>query len=115
MSYLPLAHIYERVNHLQFIYRGIGIGKSLSCASCCLSRLPDWTCPHYYVCAGFYSGDVLRLVEDIQLLRPTLFFSVPRLLNRIYDKVGNPGRKGGGQERGVHTCLMRPLAGQPLR
>ncbi len=37
--------------------------------------------------AGFYGGDVLRLVDDLQALRPTLFASVPRLFNRIYDKI----------------------------
>jgi long-subunit acyl-CoA synthetase (AMP-forming) len=30
---------------------------------------------------------VLELLEDIQELRPTIFSSVPRLWNRIYDKV----------------------------
>ena len=29
------------------------------------------------------------LIEDIQNLRPTIFISVPRLLNRIYDKITN--------------------------
>lgn len=33
------------------------------------------------------SGNVLELLEDIQELRPTIFASVPRLWNRIYDKV----------------------------
>jgi long-subunit acyl-CoA synthetase (AMP-forming) len=33
------------------------------------------------------SGNVLELLEDIQELRPTIFSSVPRLWNRIYDKV----------------------------
>ena len=32
-------------------------------------------------------GNVLELLEDIQELRPTIFSSVPRLWNRIYDKV----------------------------
>jgi len=36
---------------------------------------------------GFYSGDVKELLNDIQYLRPTYFASVPRLLNRIYDRV----------------------------
>lgn len=36
---------------------------------------------------GFYGGDIKLLVNDIQELRPTVFVSVPRLLNRIYDKV----------------------------
>ena len=37
---------------------------------------------------GFFRGDIKLLIEDIQVLKPTLFLSVPRLLNRIYDKVG---------------------------
>ena len=36
---------------------------------------------------GFYRGDVKLLIEDIKALRPTMFVSVPRLLNRVYDKV----------------------------
>ncbi len=36
---------------------------------------------------GFFQGDVKLLVDDMQALKPTLFASVPRLLNRIYDKV----------------------------
>ncbi len=36
---------------------------------------------------GFYQGDVKLLIEDMQALQPTLFASVPRLLNRVYDKV----------------------------
>ena len=36
---------------------------------------------------GFFSGDILKLMDDIQTLRPTIFPAVPRLLNRIYDKV----------------------------
>ena len=36
---------------------------------------------------GFFQGDVKQLVDDIHELRPTIFVSVPRLLNRVYDKV----------------------------
>ena len=42
--------------------------------------------------AGFFRGDVKELMNDIQELKPTLFVSVPRLLNRIYDKVCWRGR-----------------------
>lgn len=61
VSYLPLAHIYERVNTL--------------------------SCTHAGAAIGFYSGDVARLLDDIAALRPTVFASVPRLWNRIYDRV----------------------------
>ena len=39
--------------------------------------------------AGFYQGDVKLLIEDIKELKPTIFVTVPRLLNRVYDKVSN--------------------------
>ena len=61
ISYLPLAHMMERICQALIFQNGGRI--------------------------GFYRGDIKLLIEDIQALRPTLFVSVPRLLNGIYDKV----------------------------
>jgi len=36
---------------------------------------------------GFFQGDIKLLLEDIKELRPTIFVTVPRLLNRVYDRV----------------------------
>lgn len=36
---------------------------------------------------GVYSGNVFKLLEDIQILKPTFFASVPRLLNKIYQSL----------------------------
>lgn len=36
---------------------------------------------------GFYQGDIRLLPDDMKALRPTIFPVVPRLLNRMYDKV----------------------------
>ncbi|KAG0013537.1 Long chain acyl-CoA synthetase 7 peroxisomal [Podila clonocystis] len=36
---------------------------------------------------GYYQGDTLKLLDDVAILQPTIFASVPRLFNRIYDKV----------------------------
>jgi long-chain acyl-CoA synthetase len=33
---------------------------------------------------GYYQGDPTKLMEDCQLLKPTIFPSVPRLYNKIY-------------------------------
>lgn len=41
-------------------------------------------------CAGFYRGDVRLLFDDIAILAPTIFISVPRLWNRLFDKVRFP-------------------------
>ncbi|XP_074587550.1 long chain acyl-CoA synthetase 6, peroxisomal-like [Curcuma longa] len=70
ISYLPLAHIYERVNQILLAYFGVAV--------------------------GFYQGDNLKLMEDMTALRPTLFASVPRLYNRIYDGVMNAVKTSGG-------------------
>ncbi|XP_046405345.1 long-chain-fatty-acid--CoA ligase 5 isoform X2 [Ischnura elegans] len=61
ISFLPLAHMLER---------------------CCETGM-------YMVggAVGFYSGDIRKLSDDMKALRPTVSPAVPRLLNRIYDKV----------------------------
>ncbi|KAJ8491291.1 hypothetical protein OPV22_013012 [Ensete ventricosum] len=70
ISYLPLAHIYERVNQISLVYFGVAV--------------------------GFYQGDNLKLMDDMATLRPTLFSSVPRLFNRIYAGVMNAVKTSGG-------------------
>ena len=61
LSYLPLAHVFERLvfNVLMIV------GGSV----------------------GFYQGDPLRLLDDVEALNPTFFVTVPRVSNRIYEKV----------------------------
>ncbi|KAG0747140.1 hypothetical protein G6F62_001412 [Rhizopus arrhizus] len=61
ISYLPLAHIFGRISDALLLTLGGRI--------------------------GFFSGDMNTLVEDIQVLKPTVFPSVPRLLNKIYGKL----------------------------
>lgn len=57
ISYLPLAHLMERlVEHA-------GFAEGASC--------------------GFFRGDILGLVDDMLILQPTGFVSVPRLFNRF--------------------------------
>lgn len=36
---------------------------------------------------GFNSGNIRLLLEDLSIVKPTIFPTVPRVLNRIYDKV----------------------------
>ncbi|KAJ3414511.1 Long chain acyl-CoA synthetase 7 peroxisomal [Chytridiales sp. JEL 0842] len=61
ISYLPLAHIYERMVLNFALIMGARV--------------------------GFYRGDVASLMDDIKELQPTMFVSVPRLLNRIYERI----------------------------
>uniref|UniRef100_A0A2K6Q1W9 Long-chain-fatty-acid--CoA ligase n=1 Tax=Rhinopithecus roxellana TaxID=61622 RepID=A0A2K6Q1W9_RHIRO len=66
ISYLPLAHMFERV--VQTV------------AYCCGARV------------GFFQGDIRLLADDMKTLKPTLFPTVPRVLNRIYDKAQNEAK-----------------------
>ncbi len=36
---------------------------------------------------GFFQGDIRLLPDDMKALQPTIFPVVPRLLNRVYDRV----------------------------
>lgn len=72
ISYLPLAHIYERNVEAFWVSAGMAI--------------------------GYFHGDLLGIVDDIQILKPYFFPSVPRLLNRVVSgvktKIEVPGLKG---------------------
>lgn len=56
---------------------------------------------------GFYQGDIRLLPDDMKALRPTIFPVVPRLLNRMYDKV----RGGGARRRSEEAEDRRPRTG----
>lgn len=67
ISFLPLAHMFERM--LEAVMFTVG------------ARV------------AFFRGDIKLLTEDIKELRPTIMPVVPRLLNRIYDKVMQEAHK----------------------
>lgn len=50
---------------------------------------------------GYFQGDIRLLSDDLNTLRPTVFPVVPRLLNRMYDKVG-----GQSYQQAVHMFLI---------
>jgi len=80
ISYLPLAHIYERLAMVSNLHRGVRV--------------------------GFFRGDMLLLLEDIAELRPTVFSSVPRLYNRIYDAVLQQVREGGALKQRLFAMAL---------
>lgn len=61
ISYLPLAHVFDRLGVHSLLSRGGSI--------------------------GFFGGNVHKITDDLILLRPTVFPSVPRLLNKVYERV----------------------------
>ena len=70
LSYLPLPHVFERAVQAAVVEGGGSI--------------------------GYYQGEPLKILEDLAALRPTIFPSVPRLLNRVYDKVIAGVEEAGG-------------------
>ncbi|KAI9307125.1 hypothetical protein BJ944DRAFT_177102 [Cunninghamella echinulata] len=86
LSYLPLPHIFGRVMDWAMLSSGGRI--------------------------GYFSGTPELLLDDLQALKPTIFASVPRVLNRIYGKllqatVNAPGTKGAIARMAVNAKLQR--------
>ncbi|KAL7858525.1 hypothetical protein AOLI_G00186270 [Acnodon oligacanthus] len=61
ISYLPLPHMFEQVVQGVMLVHGARI--------------------------GYFQGDIRNLMDDLTTLRPTVFPVVPRLLNRMFDKI----------------------------
>lgn len=83
-SYLPLAHIFERVTEAGLLWAGSAI--------------------------GFFHGNVLELVDDFKLLRPTALTSVPRLYNRF----GGAIKAATVEQSGFKGALSRHIVSTKL-
>ncbi|XP_016089704.1 long-chain-fatty-acid--CoA ligase 1b [Sinocyclocheilus grahami] len=66
ISYLPLAHMFERVVQGVILMHGARI--------------------------GYFQGDIRILMDDLMTLKPTVFPVVPRLLNRMFDRIYGQAR-----------------------
>lgn len=74
LSYLPLCHVYERMLIYLFQYLGISI---------------------------YYAENIGTIVDNIKDIRPHIMSTVPRLLEKIYDKIIAKGRKLKGIKKGI--------------
>ena len=84
ISYLPLAHIYGRMVEQGMLWAGGAI--------------------------GYFHGNILELVDDMKLLRPTSFNSVPRLYNRF----GGAIRAASTEQSGFKGSLSRHVVSAKL-
>lgn len=89
ISYLPLAHIFDRVIEEVFIRHGASI--------------------------GFWRGDVKLLVEDIGELKPTVFCAVPRVLDRIYGGLQDKITAGGFLKKTLFNVAYKYKQGNMLK
>lgn len=120
ISYLPLAHIYERLALYGCLHAGAAVGfyRGDVCVGGARIAAPQhaWlsSCFVLYLrilCSCFEpaptpvtrpadaSAPSTALLDDMRALKPTLFVTVPRLLNRITDGVAASARGGSRLDR----------------
>ncbi|HNW67898.1 MAG TPA: long-chain fatty acid--CoA ligase [Bacteroidales bacterium] len=74
LSYLPLCHIYERMMNYAWQYLGIPI---------------------------YYAESLPTIADNMREIKPTIFTTVPRLLEKFYDKIIATGRKQKGIKKRI--------------
>ena len=66
LSFLPLSHIYERTLTYHFQYKGVSI---------------------------YYAENVGKILDNLKEIKPEVIAIVPRLLERIFDKIISTGKE----------------------
>ncbi|MFI5150729.1 MAG: AMP-dependent synthetase/ligase, partial [Bacteroidia bacterium] len=66
LSFLPLNHIYERMLTYLYMYLGVSI---------------------------YYAESIDTISDNLKEIKPEVFSSVPRLLEKVYDKILSTGEK----------------------
>lgn len=74
LSFLPLSHVYERMLTYLYMYRDVSI---------------------------YYAESMDTIVADIQFVKPEGFTTVPRLLEKVYDKIMEKGKSLTGIKKGI--------------
>ena len=74
LSFLPLSHIFERMIIYLYLFNNTSI---------------------------YYAESMDTIVADIQHVKPNAFSTVPRLLEKVYDKIMEKGKDLTGIKRGI--------------
>jgi len=72
LSYLPLCHVYERMNIYTYLYLGVSV---------------------------YYAENMGTIADNIREIQPEILTTVPRLLEKVYDKIISKGMKLKGIRR----------------
>ncbi len=80
MLWLPLSHIMQRANTLA----GVWVGGE-----------------------GYYVESIDKLPENLLECRPTIFYSVPRVLEKVYAKILDGAEKAGFPKKQIFTWSMK--------
>jgi len=90
LSYLPLCHVYERMLTYLYQYCGVSI---------------------------YYAENLATIADNMREIKPDIISTVPRLLEKIYDRIMSTGLKLKGVKRwiffwAVHLGLKYEMYGQ---
>ena len=80
LSFLPLCHIYERMLNYCFQIKGISI---------------------------YYAENLGTIANDLKDIKPHLFNSVPRVLEKFYDRIISVGKDLKGIKKGIFFAAVR--------
>ncbi len=80
ISFLPLCHVYERSVNYHFQYKGMGV---------------------------YYVGNLSQIVAAIKEIKPHMFNSVPRLLEKVYDGFVAKGKELSGIKKSLYFWALR--------
>lgn len=79
ISFLPLCHVYERSVNYHFQYKGMGV---------------------------YYVGNLSQIVSAIKEIKPHMFNSVPRLLEKVYDGFVAKGKELTGVKKALYFWAL---------
>ncbi len=79
ISFLPLCHVYERSVNYHFQYKGMGI---------------------------YYVGNLSQIVSAIKEIKPHMFNSVPRLLEKVHDGFVTKGKELTGIKKSLYFWAL---------
>ncbi len=79
ISFLPLCHVYERSVNYHFQYRGMGV---------------------------YYVGNLGQIIGALKEIKPHMFNSVPRLLEKVYDGFVAKGKELSGIKKSLYFWAM---------
>lgn len=79
ISFLPLCHVYERSVNYHFQYKGMGV---------------------------YYVGNLSQIVGAIREIKPHMFNSVPRLLEKVYDGFVAKGKELSGIKKALYFWAL---------
>ncbi len=74
LAFLPLSHVYQRMVTYHFQYLGIAI---------------------------YYAENMGTIVNNVKEIKPEIFLSVPRLLERVYDSIIGKGKDLSGIKKSL--------------